>query len=262
MYRVIFDNNNECYLITDKGIVNATTRKAYMPGKSFYHSESALRGDEAFDSLDDDVSTFVDKDNNIWVFFGHGEWGDDMFIFNSKTSKFIPVSGWIGIPYFETKNHLFSVTHDFHDTYVIQYDEFYGADHSISMFKGKGVYQSSDDLTFPGGIKDLDFYVGGYSYKEKEKCFYFITSKGLNKLNLKGHSFKFGDAIPIKSYIVPKHVNKRYRFIDHQKTIDKYENSLTPRITKLEFTAAGQLVLLAPMNGIWLFNGQKLITLE
>jgi len=262
LYRVIFNNDNQCYLITNKGIVDAATHTAYMPDKSLYHSESAYRGGESFQSIDDDISTYVDKDNNLWVYFGHGEWGSDMFIFNIKNAGFIPLSGWIEIPSYESNGHLFSLAQVFHDSYVIQYDKVYSANQVISMFKGKEVYKSSDDPSFPGGIKkDFDFFIEGYTFKNNDGCIYFITSKGLYKLNLSGHDLKFGNAAPIKAFILPKQTNKLYKFIDHQKITDIFRNSITPYITKLQFTS-DQLVLLAPGNGIWLFDGKKLTALE
>ena len=263
LFGVAFNNDNDCFLITRKGILNVNTQKEYLPGRELYHSESALSGREAFQSADNDMSTYVDKDNNLWVYFGHGEWGSDMFIFDTKKSTFTEMNGWITPPFYEANNHLFSVISDFHDTYIVQYDKLYDNNKVISLFKGKEVYKTSADYTYPGGPTNFNFSIGAFTFNKADESFYFITSKGLNKINPSIRSVKlFGNSVRLNSFIYPKSSTKAYEFYDHQKKEIKFENAYPQSVSKLQFTTKGKLVMLAPWNGVWLFDGKKLIILE
>jgi hypothetical protein len=78
IYDIVFDLNNKGYLITSEGIEDASTKKVYPPDTTWQ-----VRGKA------EPSAVFMDKNDNIWLGYGFGEWGGKLLIFNIKTAKFI-----------------------------------------------------------------------------------------------------------------------------------------------------------------------------
>lgn len=86
LFGLVFDSHNRGYAITVNGIQDVATGKIYFADSSLNHQvnyRDGWRNIKAF---------HIDKANNIWVGFGFGEWGGDIFIFNTDQKKFVTLS--------------------------------------------------------------------------------------------------------------------------------------------------------------------------
>src|SRR5215831_19362323 len=78
------DSKNNLYLITNKGIYDNKSKKYFFPDSSqnfqIRHGAAGWFREPVY---------MTDRDDNIWIGFGYGEWGGELFIFNSRNKKFI-----------------------------------------------------------------------------------------------------------------------------------------------------------------------------
>ena len=89
--QIVCNNKNEIYLVTTKGITDLKGKKYYLPDPSFYLNQQ-MRGWYIPSAV------FTDEQNNIWIGCAHGEWGGNLFVFNTDKKEFIlPVMKNLGI---------------------------------------------------------------------------------------------------------------------------------------------------------------------
>lgn len=80
---VAFNSKNEAYAITRDGVWGGSFKKALFPDTSLNKNTGrVLKGWFA------NPVVFVDRSDNIWIAFGHGEWGGEVFIFDTRLNKF------------------------------------------------------------------------------------------------------------------------------------------------------------------------------
>jgi hypothetical protein len=87
LYGLTFDSQNNCYLLTAKGIVDIAKHRTYLSNTSLNQSVRYQAG-----VMVKPDAYFMDEEDNIWIGFGHGEWGGDLFVFNTRTKKFIKLN--------------------------------------------------------------------------------------------------------------------------------------------------------------------------
>jgi hypothetical protein len=80
---IAFDSKNNYYLITNKGVFDNSTKNYFYPDSSLNFQRK--KGTDWFK----DPVLLTDKNDNIWIGFGYGEWGGELFIFNPTDRKFI-----------------------------------------------------------------------------------------------------------------------------------------------------------------------------
>jgi len=265
LLRVLFDNRDNCFLITQKGLFDLENNKNYLPDRHFAHSEWAYHGSPFWESLDNDIGAYIDNNNNIWIDFNHGEWGNDLFVFNQQTHSFIPVKGYGGVPYYEANNQLFSTTHSWLWFTLIKYSPVYDKDKHLIEFEGTKIYSIEDVYgyqTKKQNTSDIDIFPGNSAYNTLDNNFYFISSNGLRKTKISAPIHKFSDFTPVKNFMFPKNITKANEYYDGAKHQIRIENGYPQYVSKLEFTSKGKLVLLPSSYGVWLFDGKKLTIVE
>lgn len=265
LLRVIFDKHNSCFLITQKGLFDLTNKKIYFPDHHFAHSEWAYRGSVFWKSDDDDVGVYADDNDNIWINFDHGEWGNDLFVFNQQTHNFIPVKEYAGVPCYEANNQLFSTVNSFFEFILIKYTPVYDKTNNLLSFEGSKVYSINDVFNYKKKKKsaaDVDILAGSLTYNSLDANFYFISQEGLQKTRVSAPIHKFSDFTMIKNFRFPKNITKAYEYYDNEKHEIKIENGYPQLVSKLEFTRKGKLVLLPSSYGVWLFDGKNLTIVE
>jgi hypothetical protein len=85
LYGITFDHANTCYLITSNGIVELGTKQSYLPDSglnSQIHYHGAWFQQPAY---------YMDAEDKLWVGFRYGEWGGDLFVFNTRLKQFLPL---------------------------------------------------------------------------------------------------------------------------------------------------------------------------
>ncbi|WP_040005796.1 hypothetical protein [Fibrisoma limi] len=85
LFGVTFNRQNRCFLLTNKGIVDPNTQTTFFPDTSFYLNHQIRYKNGWFEK----PTFFMDRRDNLWVGFAYGEWGGDLFIFDTKQLKFI-----------------------------------------------------------------------------------------------------------------------------------------------------------------------------
>jgi hypothetical protein len=81
-YGVVFDSKNSCYLITDKGIRDLQTGKINFSANSL-NDQITYK-----DKWGKPYCYFIDKSDRIWLGFGYGEWGGNLFVFKTNSKEF------------------------------------------------------------------------------------------------------------------------------------------------------------------------------
>jgi len=279
IYGLGFNSANDCFLVTNKGVLDIKTQKLYFPEKKLFHSELASRGNNGWESEENGIiNVYTDKDNNVWFRFEHGEWGDDMFVWNTKTFNFIPYSRYLTVPFYEINNHLFAWAGNFFEQYILELDKVHDQNKNIIDYTVSKVYSTENDVTYQKakdshnkphpGIKSLseidwyNFYVGGFTYRPSDGKFYLITSEGLLTVDHLSRETKFSDLRRIKTFVFPKEITKAYIYYDHEKHEINFKNGYPQTATKIQFDSKNDLIMLAPSCGVWLFDGKQLKIIE
>ncbi|WBA43204.1 hypothetical protein [Hymenobacter canadensis] len=75
-------SRNHIFAITEKGVLDVATGKSYLPDSSPNNQLRELK------KLDKPAACFLDKDDTIWLGFGYGEWGGNIFAYDTQHKKF------------------------------------------------------------------------------------------------------------------------------------------------------------------------------
>ncbi|RSK33114.1 hypothetical protein [Hymenobacter metallilatus] len=74
-------SQNLVFAITTKGVLDVTTGKSYLPGSSPNDQLRQLK------ELGNPSACFLDKEDTIWLGFGYGEWGGNIFAYDTQNKK-------------------------------------------------------------------------------------------------------------------------------------------------------------------------------
>lgn len=83
IYGILFDSKNLCYLITDMGIEDVKTHKFYFSNRSLNHQIHYKN------KWGKHYCYYLDKMDRIWLGYGYGEWGGDLFVFATIDKRFL-----------------------------------------------------------------------------------------------------------------------------------------------------------------------------
>jgi hypothetical protein len=179
VYNIVFNKNNDAYLITDKGILDASNGKTYLPDTSFRLNKQ-IRG------WPKPSAVFMDDEDNIWVGSGFGEWGGELFVFNTKTEKFIrPVLNGFRIELYPVKS-IFSDGNAIFISFGLQHMMTSGCIMKFTNYKCSPVFVSESRW-----VEDIDTsrgkrlqggeYIGPAAYSQNDHCIYFYSQHGIFK---------------------------------------------------------------------------------
>lgn len=85
-FYILVDSKGTCFSITEKGIQNLATNKIYFNSKSLNHQIHYK------DKWGKSYCSYIDKNDIIWLGFGYGEWGGNLFAFQTNKNKFLDLS--------------------------------------------------------------------------------------------------------------------------------------------------------------------------
>lgn len=85
-FYILVNSKGICFSITEKGIQNLTTNKFYFNPKSLNHQINYK------DKWGKPYSSYIDHNDIIWIGFGYGEWGGDLFAFETNKNNFLDLS--------------------------------------------------------------------------------------------------------------------------------------------------------------------------
>ena len=245
---IIFNSHGNCFLLTNKGIYDCERQRNYFPEK--LGNVQIRRGKEWFK----EPVYIADKNDNIWVGFGYGEWGGELFVFNTNTGKFVdslqnrlsiiqyPVNA-----IFEGEDRVFvnlGLMHFYITGSVVAVKDLIARVLFLSETR-----QAYRDTTFQAPMIPGE-YIGAGAYNPADKNIYFHSQNGIFKGN------PDSDLSKIESWT--NVLKPSLQWGSGQP--DAVGASIN--VTKMAFTNSGKLVFLAPLDGIGIFDGKDLIMIK
>ena len=258
LYGFAFDSQNNNYLITNRGIINTHARTIHFPDSTKFLNTQSLNK-EAWHNQ----PTFLrDKHNRIWLGFDYGEWGGDVFCFDTQQQTYLtltiesgtlngnPVSGFC-----ETQDHIYlssGLVHFFAHGRIfkfsqrtarplLQTDDRETPIVTTVVNPKTGVKTKKKIIRFQGGE-----YIGPIAYNSLDKCLYFYSQSGIFK----------GDLTKDLS------------------TINNWQKVLKPtlqwtggrshafgpamNVLKMQFDSQGTLFFLTEYDGLGVYDGKQL----
>lgn len=260
---IIFNSRNQCFLITDQGIVDVQSHTNYFPGSSFY-TNNQIRYQQGW--FYPPVS-FLDYQDNLWLGFDHGEWGGDVFAFDTRQRAFRrlqteqigmtrnPVNGFCD----DQKNVYMSggVSHMFlsHGS-IIRFTNGVGTPVLLSKDRETPTEMIVEDpktgkkqkqmwTTWKGGHR-----IGPVAYNPSDKHLYFYSQFGIFKGDPKTN---LSDIKRWKSVLEP-----------NLSWTAGSPNAAGPamNVLKMKFTVDGTLLFLTEHNGLGVYGDNKLRFIE
>ncbi|GAB3032216.1 hypothetical protein [Spirosoma pulveris] len=260
---IVFNSQNQCFLITDKGIVDVQTHTTYFPDSSFYTNRQ-IRYTRGWFSP---PVSFLDYQDNLWLGFNHGEWGGDVFSFDTRRHAFRQLqTEQIRM----TTNPVNGFCDDRQNVYMSG-----GVSHmflthgSISRFSNglaTPVLQSKDKetpvevmmedprtgkkkkqrlITWKGGHR-----IGPMAYNPVNTCLYFYSQFGIFK------GSPTADLSDIKKWLNTLKLNLKWT------ANSPYAAGPAMNVLKMQFTPDGTLLFLTEHNGLGVYTGKNLRYIE
>ncbi|TRZ43122.1 hypothetical protein [Robertkochia solimangrovi] len=242
---IVFNSKNKCYLITNKGIEDAENQKICFSKKSLNHQINYQT------EWGKPYCYYIDKDDRIWLGFGYGEWGGNLFIFNTISKNFeVPDLGnfrielWPIKSFFEDESSVYlssGLQHMMNSGIIIRFDN----------LKAYSVLESDSHWSKPTE-KDRTKtwvsaeYIGPATYSKHNNSIYFYSQNGIFKGD------KSTDLSKIENWkiILQPKLNWKYGQPD---AVGSPMNVL-----KLEVLNENKIIFLSQNDGIGFYDNKEL----
>jgi hypothetical protein len=247
---MLFDSKNVCYAITNVGIENMTSREFYPPTKSL--NKQINYKDEWFST----PCLYIDKKDNIWLGFDHGEWGGDLAVFNTNLRKYetlkindfsielSPINS-----FFEDSNSVYisgGLSHMMSSHGLIA--KFEGLN-SHTILKSESYWEEGDN------VKKIKKFVAGEQigpaiFNQFENSIYFYSQNGFFKGNINTDLSKMNNwELVLKPNF--KWTNGRSNAVG------------SPiNVLKMNYIDKNKIIFLTEKDGIGLINNGKLMMIK
>lgn len=250
IFGILFDSENTCYIITEDGIENINSKKRYFSKESLNHQiHYKNRWEKPY-------TYFMDKNDKIWIGFGYGEWGGNIFIFDTKKEEFLApdlggfvIELWPIKSFFETNDNVFvssGLQHMMLTTGIlVQFDN----------IKATKLYESKSDWSEPQGKDSIKIiiegeYIGPATFNKFNNSIYYYSQEGIKKGKLDKDLSEKGNW---ELVIQPKL---------HWKSGQPDAVGSPMNVLRLEILDENKLIFLSQNDGIGLFDGKELIMLK
>ncbi len=245
---IVFNSRNQCYMITSMGIKEAGNEKLYF-------ADSALNHYINYQGRWFKQPAYIMDDlDNIWVGFGYGEWGGDIFIFNTVSKKFI-------IPDLKTFRIELNPIKSFFKygktvclSSGLAHFEVSGEIIAFDNFKAR-IILNSDPFEKPrGDIKtDSGFtaeYIGPAAFNIADQCIYFYSQNGFFKGN------------PEKDLSKIEYWQKLFKPKLPWSSGQSDAVGSPMNVFKIAFTSEGKLVFVTEQNGIGIYDSKTITMIK
>lgn len=245
---ITFDSKNNYYLITNKGITESVSNKTYYPDSTVNYQISLQVG------WLEKPKILTDKNDNIWIGFNHGEWGGELFIFNTITKRFIkPCLDGFCITLnpinsiFEVENHVYVMCDILvcsRSTLIVQFDS----------FRSKPIFKCDRNKMPPHNNHEIetatDLFFGPGMYDKGSTSLYFNTGNGIYKCRADE------DLSKIKNW--EKVYQPKYCTVNGGKA----SNGFAFQMFKIESIGTDKLVFITENDGIGVFDNKTLVLFQ
>lgn len=245
---LLFDSQNNAYTVSDKGIRAADNLQTYFPADSLFLNNQIRLRTKWFEQ----PAYFMDNRDRIWIGFNYGEWGGDVFLFDTNKRKFIkpllngypittnPVQSFVQGPdrtVFMTAGVIHFTTHGS----IVQFRDSL----ATVLLQTRDTWQPTNDSTqlqwLEGG-----HYIGPAAYNATQNCLYFYSQNGIFKGDLTSNLESVNNW---KLVVRPK--------LDWT---GGQRNAVGPamNVLKMQFAENGTLFFLTEHNGLGTFDGKTI----
>lgn len=246
---IVFNSKNECYIVTDKGIERAKNHTLYFSNKTLNRQTRII------DSWGTPYCYYMDTNDKIWIGFGYGEWGGNLFIFNTTNHTFeTPDLGTFRISlspiksFFEDESSVYlssGLQHMMNSGSIIKFDNLKASTLLKSDSHWKNPNAKNQDKVWVSAE-----YIGPATYNKHTKSFYFYSQKGI----FKGDKSK--DLTDINNWEVIFKPKLQWEY-GQRDAVGSPMNVL-----KLEILSKEKLIFLSQKDGIGYYDGTTLKMLE
>jgi hypothetical protein len=255
---ILFNSQNQCFLVTNKGVVDPTTDITYFPDSSFSKNRQLRHTGNWFTP----PVCYIDREDKLWLGFDHGEWGGDLFVFDTHKRTFVPVQTEFNFElnpidgFCEDQKNVYasgglshmSMTHGS----VIKFEAGVGSAILVSQDRETPVkLELEDPKTGKKRIRTAITWTGGHqigpiAYNPVNNCLYFYSQYGFYKGDLKTG---LSDLKRWENILKP---NLRWT-AGRSNAVGSSINVL-----KMQFTTDGTLFFLAEYEGLGVYDGKDL----
>jgi hypothetical protein len=242
---LMFNSRNEAFLVTDQGVVDLSNNRVFKPemdSMSFgmkISSEGWATGPSA---------CLMDSKNNIWLGFNFGEWGGDLYVFNTNNKQLRSLSTDSSRVSYAPVHAVFEAGSRIYVTAGSSHLGGYSG--RIAVFEnycGKKVFnsfQTGSGMNVTEGV-----YVGAGAYNLQDNNIYFYSQKGLFKgeLSTDLSKIEYWEKVFNQDLLTSKCRDNVYERVD---------------VRKMGFSKSGNLIFLSKNNRIGIYNGKTIKLLQ
>ncbi|UOG39960.1 hypothetical protein MAL08_19635 (plasmid) [Leptospira noguchii] len=235
IYRIISNSLGKLFLITDKGVFDPDQKKHLKP----IFSINSTFAEE--DGWQNPSAIYLDKLDNIWIGFDKGEWGGEIFIFNSQKKGYkVPMlKSFIELNY--PVRSFFEINDSIYITYGLSHLGAMGKIVKVTNYRAQIIYESEFDE---------GEYIGPGTFNNFDQSIYYYSNLGI----FKG---KINDNLTMrKNWALVFRPELRWQF--------GQSNALGYRmnVTDLKFIKKDVILILVPTVGLGVYRGDKLYFLN
>ncbi len=280
-----FDSSGGCFELVVDGICDTKTGNVFTPGKELSFSEHRFRGGPFNDwDRQEGIKYFIDKNDNFWFTASYGEWGSDIFVFNTIAHRFVKPQGdlmKLVRDVFESDKNVYCYGSGVRNKPFVEFG-FYSRidtvhnDTSTYKLTSHTIYSTLDNkghdqLMSPKKSVHPDDYIGPAAFNPFDKNIYFYCAYGLYKGDPSKQLTDISHWTKVKNFKLQFHntqpsTQKKIKLTgDSIPIIDvlvDYSSDPLSEMSKMEFTKEGKLVFISRHVGLGIFDGQKITILD
>lgn len=247
-FGILVDSKGSYFSITAKGIQDLATKKFYFNKNSLNHQITYR------DEWGKPYCFYIDKTDIIWLGFGYGEWGGNLFAFQTGEKKFLDLSlGSFKIALFPIKS-FFEDSSSLYISAGLQHMMTSGIIVKVDNLKASILLNSDSHWSEPTGKDSVKTmldgeYIGPATYSPFNNSLYFYSQNGI----FRGENTK--DLSKIENW--EKVIRPKLTWKNGQP--DAVGSPMN--VLKLCIIDKTKFVFLSQNNGIGFFDGQKIVML-
>lgn len=247
-FGIFVDSRGSYFSITEKGIQDLATKKFYFNKNSLNHQITY------HEKWGKPYCFYIDKNDVIWLGFGYGEWGGNLFAFQTGDRKFLDLSlGSFNIELYPIK----SFFEDSTSVYIsagLQHMMTSGIILKVDNLKASIVIDSDSHWSEPTGEDSVKTmidgeYIGPATFNPFSNALYFYSQNGV----FRGDKTK--DLSKIENW--EKVVKPKLTWENGQP--DAVGSPMN--VIKICIVDKKRFVFLSKNNGIGFYDGQKVVML-
>ncbi|GAB3846943.1 hypothetical protein GCM10028822_07660 [Hymenobacter terrigena] len=192
VFALAVNSNNQVYAITPKGVLDTNKNTFHLPVSSPNDQIRQLQ------ELSTPATYFMDNQDNLWLGYGYGEWGGNIFTYSTKSHKFVNLKFNDFQINLSPIKSFFQLKNDVGVSSGLQHMMNSGAITIFHNFSAQPIYNSRREID--AGTQEsrgINFnqlpYIGPAMYEAGSEEIYFYANKGVFKGKAGSNLSKLGN---------------------------------------------------------------------